>query len=413
MSNNNIKRITKGIGIILISLIVISSLGGVSANWTMFHENIEHTGFIEEAGDFVSNLWIKDIGSVIKSSPAIKDKILYIAGKNGILKAINMEDGSEKWNQNFNGTIIASPIIKGNDLFIGTDEYMYSYNIEEEKVNWKFKVSKPIESTATINEEILYFGADNGKVYALNANDGSKVWEKEIGGKVKSSPAIANDTLYIGSTNGKIVGLRISDGSELWNYVTGDAVTSSPAITDEKVYIGSQDGTLYSLKGSDGSIVWKYELGNKIISSPTLDTRENSLFIGSDNGYITSLDLRDGTLKWEYKTGGPVQSTPALYEDKVVVGSNDGTGYILNKYTGNIEMTYNPGTYLFNAPFSSSSIVYGESLFFAGEDGYVYSLDSQKLDAPTSNFVYYTIAILIILFIVLIAITITIRRKRR
>ena len=66
---------------------------------------------------------------------------------------------------------------------------------------------------------------------------------------------------------------------------------------------------------------------------------------------------------------------------------------------------------LFNSPITSSPVIYGKSLFFAGNDGYLYVIDSKKFDIPTSVFTYYTIIIAIIVFIA-IATLITIIKRR-
>ena len=58
----------------------------------------------------------------------------------------------------------------------------------------------------------------------------------------------------------------------------------------------------------------------------------------------------------------------------IPVGSDDGTLYILNKYSGKEEWAYSPGCYLFNSPVSSSPVVYDETVYFAAENGYIYSL---------------------------------------
>ena len=412
--SNKIKAFLIGIAILAIFISPIA--GANDNNWTTFQENIQHTGFLEEASDFISNLWTHNMENPVKASPAIQNKIIYIASESGLLKAINMEDGSTEWKYQLNGTVRGSPVVKGDNLFIGSggDDnkgYMYSYNVKNEKLSWKFETSKPIESTPYIGENTLYFGANNGKVYALNRNDGTKLWEKEIGGKVKSSPTAVNGTIYVGSTNGIIFALSSSDGSQIWNYTTGDEVVSSPAYGDGKVFIGSSDGTLYALT-TNGTLSWKYDLGNKVLSSASLDLWNNNLYIGSDNDNLTCLDIRNGAFKGAYKTGGDIRSTPAIYDDKIVFGSNDGNLYILNKFTGEVKLSYNPGAYLFNTPISSSPVVYGQSIFFAGEDGYVYSLDGEKLNTPTSTFMYYTG---IIAFIILVAIIVLVRiiRKRK
>ncbi len=125
-------------------------------------------------------------------------------------------------------------------------------------------------------------------------------------------------------------------------------------------------------------LCWDYDLNNKVKSSPCIDEYNNNVYIGSDEGNLTCLDLRDGTFKWSHATGAPVQSTPAIKEDLVAFGSNDGTGYVLNKYTGEEEFTYNPGTILFNSEITSSPVINGNSLFFADHSGHVYSLNMDK-----------------------------------
>ena len=140
---NNFKKILIGMAILAI---FINPIAGANNNWTMFQENIEHTGFIEEAGDFVSNLWIHGMNNPILSSPAIQDKIIYLASENGLLEAINMENGDINWKYQLNGSVQASPVVKGDNLFIGTNVdnnkgYMYSYNIENKKLSWKDRKS--------------------------------------------------------------------------------------------------------------------------------------------------------------------------------------------------------------------------------------------------------------------------------
>ena len=155
---------------------------------------------------------------------------------------------------------------------------------------------------------------------------------------------------------------------------------------------------------SDGSLIWKANLNNKIISSPTIDERDNSVFVGSDEGNMTCLDTRDGTVKWSHSVGDKVQSTPALKGKLISFGSNNGVFYVLNKYTGLEEFTYNPGTFLFNSKITSSPVINGNSLFFGDDSGYLYSLNIEKYEVPGSMQMYYSIAVLIIVIVVAIVV---------
>ena len=110
-----------------------------------------------------------------------------------------------------------------------------------------------------------------------------------------------------------------------------------------------------------------------------VDEYNNNVYIGSDSGNVSCLDTRDGTFKWAYSTGDKVRSTPALYDGGLVIGSNDGNAYILNKFTGECNFSFNPGYFFFNNPISASPVIYGDSLFISGHDGYLYSLNNQKM----------------------------------
>jgi outer membrane protein assembly factor BamB len=78
--------------------------------------------------------------------------------------------------------------------------------------------------------------------------DGILKWDYATGGSVSSTPAVAADgTLYFGSDDGYVYALN-PDGSLKWKYLIGDAVRSSPAIAaDGVMYVGSSDYCLYAL----------------------------------------------------------------------------------------------------------------------------------------------------------------------
>ena len=240
-------------------------------------------------------------------------------------------------------------------------------------------------------------------MYGLDKSNGDVKLNKKLDGELKSSPIVVNDSIYIGSTNSKLYSIG-TDKDKNWDFTTGDEILSSPSYVNETVIFGSTDGSLYCLKESDGSLIWKVNLNNKIISSPTIDEHDNSVFVGSDEGNMTCLDTRDGTVKWSHSVGDKVQSTPALKGKLISFGSNNGNFYVLNKYTGLEEFTYNPGTFLFNSKITSSPVINGNSLFFGDDSGYLYSLNIEKYEVPGSVQLYYSIAVLIIVIVVAIVI---------
>ena len=380
--------------ILIVFTLLISPVSSV--NWNTFQGGVTHDGYRDESSDFVTNLWFANVGDTITSSPAIYKDYIYIVSSEGILKAIDMETGEEEWDIDLESSTNSSPLVHDNHLYIGCEDGLKAVNIKNHEIIWDWDVSEA--TTATFYKDIIYFGSSDGHLYGLN-KDGELKFNKKLDGELKTAPTIVNDTIYIGSTNTKLYSINI-DKSKNWEFTSGDEILSTPAYVNESIIFGSCDGNLYCINDSDGSVLWKEDLNNKVLSSPTVDEYDNNVYVGSDEGNLTCLDIRDGKIKWSYHTGSEVRTTPALKDDLIAFGSNNGYLYVLNKFTGKEEFTYNPGTLLFNSPITSSAVINGNSLFFGDESGTLYSLNIEKYEVPSSMGLYYSLIVLIAMIIV-------------
>ena len=76
----------------------------------------------------------------------------------------------------------------------------------------------------------------------------AEVWGFTTEDTIASSAAIASGIIYFGSEDGRLYALDITNGELLWDYDTGTKITSSPAVHNGVVYIASQNGTLYAIE---------------------------------------------------------------------------------------------------------------------------------------------------------------------
>ncbi len=397
---------------IFIGLIIcILFLSPIAAeDWNSFGGNITHESYRQEGSDFVTNLWTFNMESPIHSSPAIFKDNIYVVSLEGILKAINMENGDQDWNFDLKSKTNSSPIINSNRVFVGCEDGLKAININKHEISWDYDCGN-VASTPFFYDDIVYFGSDDGHLYGLDYDKGDTEFNKKLGGELKSSPIVVDDTIYVGSTNGKFYSID-TDENINWEFTTGDEILSSPSFVNDTVIFGSNDGSLYCLNESDGGLVWKTDLNNKVISSPTIDEHDNNVYVGSDEGNLTCLDIRDGTVKWSFNSGDKIQSTPALKNNLISFGSNNGNFYVLNKFTGIPEFNYNPGTFIFNSPIKSSPVINGNSLFFGDDSGYLYSINLEKYEVPASLYLYLSLAILIIVIVVLIVLVTIVKRRK-
>ena len=94
----------------------------------------------------------------------------------------------------------------------------------------------------------------------------------------------------------------------MWQYNTGFAINSSAASQGGKVFFSDNKQTVYALKEATGQLLWKFDMGGKqaypwrfdyFYSSPTL--YENKLIIGGDDGYLHMLNQSDGKQIWKFE----------------------------------------------------------------------------------------------------------------
>ena len=154
------------------------------------------------------------------SSPVIEDGLLYIAGFQGTMHAINAINGETQWvRQVTPGGCL--PCVHRAD----------------------------ITATPALHDGKLFFADQYEFYYCLDASTGETLWR--VPGLQHGSSAIANGMVFFGEhyryEGSRVVALDIDSGNEVWSYQTGNTrIFSSPAVSNGIVYIAAMDNNLYA-----------------------------------------------------------------------------------------------------------------------------------------------------------------------
>ncbi|HUR25769.1 MAG TPA: PQQ-binding-like beta-propeller repeat protein, partial [Candidatus Thermoplasmatota archaeon] len=144
----------------------------------------------------------------------------------------------------------ASPGGEGQNDCYGykhTPDWSYEVPSIKDDETGETQVSK-IESSPAAAGSRVFFGANNGNVYAVDSATGQLIWERKAGDDkrpVTSSPAVANGIVVIGSQDKNVYWLGASDGKVLKTFATESAILTSPAIDGNHAFAASQNGVLY------------------------------------------------------------------------------------------------------------------------------------------------------------------------
>ena len=181
-------------------LIVAVTLGGTG---------IEVNGFAANTGEiiFSSAMAASDIGTVKSGATIGGGKIFVVTVNiNGSSTIFGLNEfGIRDWERLLNGVTEASSAFAYNTVYIPTSNVTYALDVENGTVKW----SRPLDgeysvSSPAVADGKVYFGLDNGYVYALDAFTGDVIWSYKTEGAVQSSPAISDGLLFVGSNDGNL-----------------------------------------------------------------------------------------------------------------------------------------------------------------------------------------------------------------
>ena len=160
--------------------------------------------------------------------------------------------GALQWSvDNTNG--IVSPPIFGEDgtIYHGSNSEFAALNLEDGSLKWEVALNTRAPAV-TGNDGTIYVPvavtAGDGGIAALNPDDGSELWKFQAGDRVTTSPLVGLDgTIYFGSHTDQLIAIN-PNGTLKWAFDVGGDVVSSPTMAENgTIYFGSNDSMLYAL----------------------------------------------------------------------------------------------------------------------------------------------------------------------
>ena len=214
----------------------------------------------------------------IRGAPAIYGGLVIFGSRNHWVYAVN-EQGEPgettvlQWMFKTNDIVVGAPLIDDDNgrVIVGSyDEKVYALPVlpagmgptyssanppavctaYQNTPTWTYQVpstigNSKVHSSPATDGTNIYFGANNGRVYAITLAGGQYVWEFPTGGAIFSSPAVSNNIVIIGSDDARVYWLRANNGTKLKDYITDSSIKSSPAIDVNRTFVTSYEGSIY------------------------------------------------------------------------------------------------------------------------------------------------------------------------
>ena len=264
----------------------------------------------------------------------------------------------------------SSPAIDEDRVFVGLDDgKLYALDRADGSVVWSFQTHRAdvearaepddnnfgIHGTPAFDDERVYIGDYSGYLYAVDKQTGALVWEEKLGGSIGASPALHGEHVFIAveypAPNGRVFVLNVHDGAE--RYVTpfmGDHPHSSASIDPERGYlfVGANNGIFFAFDYINGEEVWRYKTGADIKS--TAAVARDTVYITSWDHELYAFDIDTGERRWSFASGDLSMSSPSIYDSVVYFGSHDGKLYAVDAEDGTEKWAFSTGGVIASSP---------------------------------------------------------------
>jgi len=261
--------------------------------------------------------------------PTLVDDLMIVGTYAGKLYAFEAESGLRRWEiQVSDDAIIGGVTAYEGVLYFGSaDNRVMAVDLLTGESIW----SSPVETgnrvwgRPAVDDRYVYVGSMDHNVYAIDRHTGVVVWRTNVGGAVPGDVSLADGLVVAGSLDKQVHALDAATGAPRWRTPAGAWVWGEALVTDGAIYVGDLDGRLYALSVADGASIWASEvrLDGSVRAGPAL--YDGSLIVGTQSGTLYRVERDSGRTTTLYEGEGAILSSPAVVGDRIYVGTAAGS----------------------------------------------------------------------------------------
>ncbi len=273
--------------------------------------------------------------------------------------------------------LISGGAIAGiNKVFFGSENgEIYALEADDGKLSWQGKVKGEVIAAPALDSGKLVVNTSSGIMKAFNASNGQDEWQIEqdvppLSLRGISAPVIAGGGVIVGAADGSLSVYLLEHGRQGWTVDIGEAagstelekvidVDSTPLIYGDSIYTVSSRGNLSAIELRSGRVLWQRQYS----SYRELAISGNSLFLTDIKGHVYALERNNGLELWsQLSLTNRGVTGPVAIGNYVVVGDFEGYLHWLDQTTGEIVARHQvDSSGIHTTPTVADGILYSQS----------------------------------------------------
>ena len=148
----------------------------------------------------------------VRLSPVVPSRVpAYAVSGDGVVHAVDLATGAERWSVALGSEASASPLLVGDVLVVADGAgVVRALGAADGKPRWTAQTDGEISGSPAAEADGIVVATEAGTAYALDATSGQVIWHVALGEAATRSVAIAGGVAYIG-LGGSIVALAVKD----------------------------------------------------------------------------------------------------------------------------------------------------------------------------------------------------------
>jgi outer membrane protein assembly factor BamB len=173
------------------------------------------------------------------------------------------------------------------------------------------------------------------------------------GVNVPKVPILDENRLFFGCAE-NLYALDAETGSVIWSLQNPGKTWSTANISEDFLYVCS-GGRLFALSSFDASERWCFAVG-KGLSTPY--AHQDKVFVGSEEGTLYALDAETGSRLWTFNVVKSISVAPGVWQNKIFAVSKDHCVYAIRMDDGECIWHFATGGKIYGVPHVTEGIVY-------------------------------------------------------
>ncbi|MCB1733620.1 MAG: outer membrane protein assembly factor BamB [Gammaproteobacteria bacterium] len=258
-----------------------------------------------------ATIWSIDLDMPLSSGAAVGDGLVLVSGDNGELIALSDTDGTERWRVPLTAPALSPAVVKTGIVVVRTvDGNIAGFDVPTGGRVWVYPRRVPaltmrgVSAPVLVGKNGVLSGSDSGKLSLVTLEKGFPVWERDIAVAsgnselarmvdIDGDPVVVGNIVFAVAFQGRAAALNVQDGQALWSRELSSSV--GLGADTEQVYVTDEKSDVWSLDISTGASLWRQtDLHRRQLTAPVAIGKY--VAVGDFEGYVHWLSREDGRL---------------------------------------------------------------------------------------------------------------------